>query len=697
VRRLVEKIRRRKPIRSVITIALVIALLVGGALTSFAHSGSRHRGQLGGHAGHAGRHRQRTHRAATDLLRLLFPRGVASLDGRGNNPIHPDWGQANRPYARVAAASYGDGVGAMREGPDARYVSNRIFNDGSQNLFSENGVTQWGFIWGQFLDHTFGLRQTGGAEGAPIPFDSADPLEEFENEVGSINFQRTPAATGTGVDSAREQINTVSSYIDAFSIYGGSADRLEWLREGPVDGDLSNNGARLVMTSDGYLPRADDRGDADTAPAMELQGRLAATPDKAVVAGDVRANENVALTSVHTLFAREHNRIVDALPDELAEEVKFQIARRVVIAEMQYITYTEFLPALGVYLDPYRGYDSTVDATLANEFAVVGYRAHSMIHGTIDPTAERGTFSTEELDAFEAQGVEVVEEGDEVELEIPLAVAFGNPDLLEAIGLEAVLAGLGNEAQYRNDEMIDNQLRSVLFQLPGPNVEDPTECLDGPPLPECFTTVLDLGAVDIQRGRDHGIPSYNELRIAYGLEPKVSFADITGDASEEFPDDPVIGSGSPIDDPDILDFVQLLDREGAVVTPGSREADEEVVTGARRTTLASRLKALYESVDDVDAFVGMVAEPHLPGTEFGELQGAIWKRQFEALRDGDRFFYLNDPGLIAIEKLFGLDFRRTLAEIILLNTDLTEDEIPPDVFTLPGTGADPGERHCPEV
>lgn len=79
-------------------------------------------------------------------------------------------------------------------------------------------------------------------------------------------------------------------------------------------------------------------------------GRLAGTPDRAAVAGDVRANENVALTSIQTLLAREHNRIVASLPADLAATDKFEIARRVVGAEVQRITYEEFLPALGVRL-----------------------------------------------------------------------------------------------------------------------------------------------------------------------------------------------------------------------------------------------------------------------------------------------------------------------------------------------------------
>ena len=180
---------------------------------------------------------------------------VRTLDGSGNNRRHPDWGKTNTQYLRVARTNYADGIAKPVEGPSARYVSNRIFNDVHQNLFSENGVTQWGFVWGQFMDHTFGLREEAGGENAPIPFSSADPLETFTNTLGSIPFARTPAAPGTGSGrTPREQINTVSSYIDGFTLYGGTNDRLEWLREGPVDGRLSNNGAKLLLDG-GYLPR----------------------------------------------------------------------------------------------------------------------------------------------------------------------------------------------------------------------------------------------------------------------------------------------------------------------------------------------------------------------------------------------------------------------------------------------------------
>ncbi|GAB3857888.1 peroxidase family protein [Dactylosporangium cerinum] len=213
----------------------------------------------------------------------------------------------------------------------------RVFNDTNQNIFTDRRVSQWGFVWGQFVDHTIGLREEASAEKADVAFNPADPL-----------------------------------------------------------GDMTNNGPHLLLPG-GYLPRRDSRGGPGTAPAMAVDGMLFGRPGHAAVAGDQRANENIALTAVQTLFAREHNRIVDLLPASLSAEQRFQIARRVVIAEQQYITYEQFLPALGVTLPRYRGYRSDVDATLSNELAV------------------------------------------------PLNVAYFNPDLVPALQLGPLLQGIGSE------------------------------------------------------------------------------------------------------------------------------------------------------------------------------------------------------------------------------------------------------------
>ncbi|MEA2293743.1 MAG: peroxidase [Solirubrobacteraceae bacterium] len=574
---------------------------------------------------------------------------VRSLDGNLNNLSHPDWGQAGTTYPRVAAANYADGRATPVSGPPVRYVSDRIFNDTAQNIFSENGVTQWGAAWGQFLDHTFGLRQETGGESAPLAFNAGDPLEAFHNDLGSMAFSRTPAAPGTGVTSPREQLNVVGGYIDASAVYGDSPARLQWLRDD----------AGHLLLPGGYLPRADAKGDVAAAPPMALFAGQVAHPGSAVEAGDVRANESMALTATQTLFAREHNRIVDALPDSLPAEERFQIARRVVGAEQQYITYNEFLPALGVGLPTYRGYDPQVDAAVSNEFAAVGFRAHSMVHGEIDLSEPVGTYTQAQLDGFAAQGVEVSGQDGRTELTVPLGVSFGNPELLQGVGLGPMLAGIGAESQYRNDEQIDNQLRSVLFQLPG------------------ATGVTDLAAIDIARARDHGMPSYNALRQAYGLAPKASFTAITGEATDRFPADPAIDPRDPIDDPHILDFTSLRNAAGEPITLGSPEAQTDAVSGTRRTTVAARLRAIYGTPDQLDAFVGMSSERHVGGTEFGELQLAMWAKQFAALRDGDRFFYAADPALADIQRLYGISYRQTLARIIERNTG---ERVQPEVF-----------------
>jgi Animal haem peroxidase/Cellulose binding domain len=619
--------------------------------------------------------------ALTNPAGAAVPFEVQSLDGSGNNAANPAWGQTNTPYSRVAAARYADGRSQPVAGPNARYVSNRVFNDVTQNVFSERQVTAWGWTWGQFLDHTFGLR-LGRAPGDPagetanIPFNSADPLEEFTNTLGVIPFARSDPAPGTGATNARQQVNTASSYVDAFAVYSGTNARLDWLREGPVDGNPANNNGRLLLQNS-YLPRANARGNASTAPAMEVDGILRANPASAMVAGDVRANENLFLTATHTLFAREHNRIVNALPASLSEEDKFQIARRVIIAEQQYITYNEWLPAMGISLPGYAGYNPGVNASLSNEFATVGYRVHSQIHGEMEVAADADRYTPAQLAAFEAQGVEVVSEGDEVELVIPLNRGFFNPDLLPAVGLGPMLQAIGGEPQYKNEEMIDNQLRSVLFQVP---VSGNPQCLDGPELPACFDGVVDLGAIDIERGRDHGMPSYNQLRQAYGLPARTSFTAITGEASAAFP------PGTGVDNPASLGFPQLFDVFDAEVD----QADEDAVEGTptrftRAAPLAARLQAVYGNVNNVDAFVGAVSEPHVPGTEFGELQRAIWTREFQRLRDGDRFFYGNQgAALDFIRTTYGIDFRRSLGDLIAQNSDVPRADLPGNVFFAEG-------------
>ena len=254
------------------------------------------------------------------------------LNGAGNNRAHPSWGEAGAMYRRLTPPRYADGIGSMVAGPEPRYVSNRIFNSVGVDLLSARYISQWGWVWGQFLDHTIGLAKTG-SDPAPIRFDAADPLESFRDDSGQIAFSRDAVAPGTGLSRTdpRRQVNTVNSYLDAASVYGETRRRLDWLLQGPDNGRLADSGPNLLLPG-GYLPRADSRGRAHPAPYMQAQGMLQTQPQHAVVAGDVRANDNAELTAVQTLFAREHNRIASELPRSLPAGLRFQIARRVVVA-----------------------------------------------------------------------------------------------------------------------------------------------------------------------------------------------------------------------------------------------------------------------------------------------------------------------------------------------------------------------------
>ena len=219
-----------------------------------------------------------------------------------------------------------------------------------------------------------------------------------------------------------------------------------------------------------------------------------------------------------------------------------------------------------------------------------------------------------------------------------------------------------------------------MFGIPGPGT-DPAACFGEPVPPGCFSVVEDLAAVDIERSRDNGMPTYNDLREALGLAPRSTFAQVTGEASEEFPtDDPLVPATDAIDDPHILDFTSLKNLDGKPIAVGS---GEPAVYATRRTTLAARLKAIYGSVENLDAYVGMVSEPHLPGSDLGELQSALWRRQFEALRDGDRFFYMNDPELEAIKQQYGVTYKHSLSDLITLDAGVPAVRLGQEMFTAP--------------
>jgi hypothetical protein len=628
-----------------------------------------------------------------------------SLSGAGNNKEHPTWGEAFTQQPRVAPARYRNGIGEMineSERPNPRYISNRVFNAGERDVRSASNQSQWVWTWGQFIDHDLDKAVEGevarthptDAEGhaltlgeaANIPVSNSDPLEAFKANLGFIPLERRAWVEGTSASHAREFVNELPSFIDGFDIYGAEQGRLEWLRTGPDNGNPADAGAEFMLPG-GYFPRETARGsgkaELEKVPHMELEGGLVEGPQDAVVTGDIRGNENDELMGTMLLMAREHNRIVKQLPSDLSEEEKFQIARKVVGGEIQYITYNEFLPALGIHLAPYKGYNPHVNPSVSLEFSTVGYRFHSIVNGEEEIEVSTTHYTSAQLERLESRGVGVIPiqtfEGNEpgFRLVIPQTVAFFDPDVTETLGLGPELQGLATgiaSTGYRNDEQITSQLRSTLFQIPTSG-RSGFECFNNPEEPGCFTGVSDLGSIDVQRGFDTGMPSYNELRKAYGLAPHKTFDEVTGESgSEELP------AGETINTPAIMNFTAL---ENYWHEPIPVNSSEDATYDTRASTLAARLKAIYGSVENLDAFTGMLSEPTHPGTvggEVGELQKAIVGQQFEAARDGDRFFYLNDPDLQTIERKYGISYKHSLAELISSDAGVPRSSLQSNVF-----------------
>ena len=363
-------------------------------------------------------------------------------------------------------------------------------------------------------------------------------------------------------DGLRNQINEITAFIDGSVVYGSDQERADALRT--FEGGLlktSGDGEYLPYNTDG-LPNA------------------GGTSDSLYLAGDIRANENIALASMHTIFVREHNRLAAELAAEdpsLTDEELYQQARAIVRAQLQVITYNEFLPALlGTdALSEYSGYDPSVNPNIANEFSTAAYRfGHSLLSPELQLLDENG---------------ETIESGN-----LSLAEAFFRPDQVQAIGVDAILRGASTQLAQELDSHVVDDVRNFLFGPPGAGG-------------------LDLVSLNVQRGRDHGLADYNQVRVDLGLEPVTSFDQITSD-------------------------------------PARAQALEET----------------YGTVDNIDLWVGGLAEDHVDGSSMGETFSTIIIDQFERLRDGDRFWYQN---IMSGEELRQIE-STTLADIIERNSGI---------------------------
>ena len=368
----------------------------------------------------------------------------------------------------------------------------------------------------------------------------------------------------------------------------------------PLTG-LAGKPAAAVNTISGWLDGSMVYGsDASTAASLRngdgtmktSAGNNLPVSNGMFLAGDIRVQENPDLTAIQTLFVREHNRQVDLLKaahPQWSGDQLYNQARAIVGAEIAKITYSEFLPHLlgKQAIKSYQGYKAGVDASISEEFAGAAFRfGHSIVSDNLQRIDESGAPVGSDLslkDAFFLSPTEFATNG----------------------GADGFLRKLSSDISNALDVHIVDDLRNFL-NVPG--------------------AAMDLAAINIQRGRDLGLGSLNETRVALGLKSYTSFSQISADPS-----------------------------------------------------VVSSLQAAYGSVDKLDLWIGGLAENHAKGAMVGETFQKIIAGQFTALRDGDRLWYQNQ-GFDAAT-LQQID-NTSLADLILLNTDT--DHIQPDVFSFMG-------------
>uniref|UniRef100_A0A8C9KZ91 Thyroid peroxidase n=1 Tax=Phocoena sinus TaxID=42100 RepID=A0A8C9KZ91_PHOSS len=265
---------------------------------------------------------------------------------------------------------------------------------------------------------------------------------------------------------------------------------------------------------------------------------------------------------------------------------------------VQIITLRDYVPkilgpeAFGQHVGPYRGYDPAVDPTVSNVFSTAAFRFG---HATVHPLVRR-------LDARFQERLGL----------LPLRDAFFRPwRLLEEGGVDPIVRGLlATPAKLQvQDQLMNEELTERLFVLSD-------------------SGTLDLASINLQRGRDHGLPGYNEWREFCGLSRLETRADLR-----------------------------------AATSHGS---------------VADKILDLYGHPANVDVWLGGLAERVLPGARTGPLFACIIGKQMRNLRDGDRFWWENQAVFTEAQRQeLG---RHSLSRVICDNTGLSR--VPRDAFRV---------------
>ncbi|KAK6644324.1 hypothetical protein RUM43_000591 [Polyplax serrata] len=501
-----------------------------------------------------------------------------TFDGSCNNVANQILGKSLTAYRRLLPSQYFNGVNEPRKSvsrkplPSPRLISNVLIHDSDK----QEKATTLAFVqWTQFIANDLFHTPTSkmihvgssieccnenGKNLSPryvhptcqpinIPTDDPDYSTQRTvcmNYVRSINSLRKECTFGSA-----EQMNQATHFLDGSMIYGSTAEAVYLLR--------TMEKGKLITTNINKV---------ELLPFSETPENSCQLDDDKICfrSGDSRVNLHPHHTVMYTVWVREHNRIAEILSrvnPHWSDDTIFEETRRIVIAEIQHITYKHWIPQVLGYeiteksnLDIKakgfsNAYSEDVDPSISNSFATVGL-----------------TFINS---MFQSQ-LRLYDDGGIHNNTILLKDYFNKPSILQEPKIfEQLLRGLSYETSQKMDASFVKDVTNFLFRGSSPMGQD----------------VISL---DIQRGRDHGIPGYNAFRKFCNMSATDKFETFSDSVSQ----------------------VNI-----------------------------NKLRSLYSHTDDVDLIAGAISESPKFGSAVGPVFQCIIKEQMSRTRMGDKYFYDN--------------------------------------------------------
>lgn len=646
-----------------------------------------------------------------DNENALGPRAISGFGNNEDDPDlgKSDTAFIRLTEARYGAPDAATGNRALNpiyDGLDPRVISNLVGTQEADLPKNAEGANIFFMAFGQYFDHGLDFIAKNaingkiviGAPGTGAP-GSGNPADLTRAEVAGFDADGNPLHT-----------NKTTAFVDQNQAYGSHALVGQLLREGDGAGGLgshllagepdpSSPQFNLLPTlreviqhhldnetvfSDQALPGGEatlrdyythvevspgvfaDLVNADGSLNADVVAKLASNfmgSGQALlldtnpfidlldhyVAGDGRANENFALTSVHTIWARNHNYHVEHLEAAgftgTAQEL-FDAAKVINEAEYQRVVFTEFADKLlggmrGEGDHGHAGYNPDADPGISHEFAAAAYRfGHSLIGQTLTVLDENGQPRQVALfDAF------LNPTNDAEAFKVDPTGFYAPQPGYEQLGVNAILGGVVSQPAEAVDFNIVDAVRNDLVRINA-----------------------DLFSFNLARGRDVGLGTLNQVRMDLAasddpyVQEAVGFAgDLAAYASwEDFQ------TRNGLSDTVIAQFKEaypdlVLDTPEKIAAFVAVNPDIQLVDGENGAKIV-------KGIDRVDLWVGGLAETHVNGGMVGQTFWVVLHEQLDRLQEADRFYYHDRVEAFDFYENFidGQEF----SDIILRNTGL---------------------------